>query len=194
MGLLSAGTPLDWDETKKNAQVVREQGIREFLKTYTRFKDERNYPFKWGDEIEFSIVRFDHENKRAQLSLRGEYLLDRLHDENDASAPPALRNSNVLYHPEYASYMIESTPKRPFDSDLNSFKFLEDNMASRRRFVQELLDQDEAIMAITNFPRIGCPNFTSPAFTPNINQGIILRLNKKRKKNYSNLSSKNRNY
>lgn len=186
MGLLSAaGTPLDWDETKKYAHAVQDLGVCEFLKTYDHFKNERNYPFKWGDEIEFSLVRFDHENKRVQLSLRGESLLQQF---NAAESLPNLASANVSYHPEYASYMIEATPAQPFTADLNGFKFLEDNMATRRKLVEKLLDQDEAILAITNFPRLGCPNFTFPSYTPTPNQGIeilnlILKL-KRRESNY----------
>lgn len=169
MGLLSAaGNPLEWADTKKNSHVVSEHGTREFLKTYDHFKDAHNYPFKWGDEIEFSLVRFDHENKRVQLSLRAEYLLERL---NASDSMPNQANANVIYHPEFASYMIEATPKLPFEADLNAFKFLEDNMATRRKYVEKLLDQDEAILAITNFPRIGCPNFTFPSYLPTPNQG-----------------------
>lgn len=168
MGLLSAGTPLEWEETKRNVKLVQKRGIREFLKSFRRFAGERGYPFRWGDEIEFSIVRFERENKRAQLCLRGECLLDKLNGQSDAELVAA----NVTYHPEYASYMIESTPRRPFDDDLNGFKLIEDNMALRRRLAQQCLDQDEHIMAITNFPRIGCPNFTYPPHLPTPDKGL----------------------
>lgn len=170
MGLLStAGNALDWEETKKNRSLVKKNGITEFLKTYNRFKDEKKYPFKWGDEIEFSIIRFDHTKKLAQLSLKAESLLDKLNNAADTTP-------NVTYHPEYASYMIEATPKYPFDADLNGFKYLEENMSLRRKLVEENLDEDEFILAITNFPQIGCSNFTYPEFAPTPEKGITRSL------------------
>lgn len=165
MGLLSAGTPLEWDESIAYQKIVRKRGVSEFLKTYNRFKNEKNYPFKWGDELEFSLVKFDHENKRAQLLLKGDALLKTLNVKSSADL-------NVTFHPEFADYMIEATPKYPFTHDLNCFKHVEDNMKLRRALVEEQLEQDECIMAITNFPQLGCVNFTYPSFNPTPNAGI----------------------
>lgn len=39
-------------------------------------------------------------------------------------------------------------------------------MRSRREEVQKLLASDEVVMSLTNFPRLGCLNFTSPEFQP----------------------------
>lgn len=51
MGLLSAGQPLTWEETKKNAELVRKLGIDQFIRIYHELKDRKNDCLKWGDEV-----------------------------------------------------------------------------------------------------------------------------------------------
>ncbi len=51
MGLLTLGHPLDWEETKKYTQFIREHGIEQFIHIYNKLKDRRNDCLKWGDEV-----------------------------------------------------------------------------------------------------------------------------------------------
>ena len=51
MGLLSKGTPLDWEEAKQYADHVRKHGIQQFLAIYRRLKDRCNDELLWGDEV-----------------------------------------------------------------------------------------------------------------------------------------------
>lgn len=51
MGLLSAGRPLTWAETKENAELVRQLGIDQFIRIYHDIKDRKNDCLKWGDEV-----------------------------------------------------------------------------------------------------------------------------------------------
>ena len=51
MGLLSEGSPLSWEETKKYADHVRKHGILQFINIYNRLKDRANDCLKWGDEV-----------------------------------------------------------------------------------------------------------------------------------------------
>ena len=171
MGLLSHGTPLSWPETKQNADRVRTKGINEFLNIYNRFKRNKNEPFKWGDEIEFSLVKFDPVNKRVYLLLKAETVLSELDKQKETNS-----EKNVSFHPEYASYMVEATPARPFDYDLNCFTKLQENMKLRRKMVEDLLDKDEHIICLTSFPLIGCPCFTWPSYKPTPNEGITRSL------------------
>lgn len=41
MGLLTEGTALSWEETKKLAQHVRTHGIRQFINLFARLKDRQ---------------------------------------------------------------------------------------------------------------------------------------------------------
>lgn len=51
MGLLSEGSPLSWEETKKYAQHVRHHGILQFINQFNKLKDRSNDCLRWGDEV-----------------------------------------------------------------------------------------------------------------------------------------------
>ena len=51
MGLLSEGSPLSWEETKKLADHVRQHGILQFINLYERLKDRSRDCLLWGDEV-----------------------------------------------------------------------------------------------------------------------------------------------
>jgi hypothetical protein len=74
-----------------------------------------------------------------------------------------------LWNPEFASYMVEGTPGLPYGGDglmISSLCEIEESMKYRREQVQNTLGPDEAVLTITSFPRLGCPNFTNPICNP----------------------------
>ncbi|XP_069462231.1 glutamate--cysteine ligase catalytic subunit [Ambystoma mexicanum] len=162
MGLLSLGSPLSWEETKKHADYVRQHGIRQFLHIYHRVKERQRDVLKWGDEVEYMLVAFDHENKKVRLVLKGEELLEMLQDKGEKTNP----NHPTLWRPEYGSYMIEGTPGQPYGGTMSEFNTVEANMRERRLEASSLLEKNVAICTITAFPRLGCPGFTFPEFEP----------------------------
>lgn len=162
MGLLSEGSPLSWEETKALAQHVREHGIEQFINLYARLKDRQGDVLKWGDEVEYIIVRFDDEKKETQVSLRARELLATLNEKEHAD-PTGVKS---LWRPEYGAYMIEGTPGKPYGCLLAHFNVVEANMRYRRIEVAELLPPGEHVMSITNFPRLGAENFTYPPAKP----------------------------
>lgn len=162
MGLLSEGSPLSWEETKALAQHVREHGIEQFINLYARLRDRQGDMLKWGDEVEYIIVRFDDERKAAQVSLRAREMLAVL-NEKEAADPQGVKS---LWRPEYGAYMIEGTPGKPYGGLLAHFNVVEANMRYRRLEVAEMLSPGEHVMSITNFPRLGCPDFTFPTAKP----------------------------
>ena len=56
MGLLSQGTPLDWDETKKWAAHIKKNGILQFIHQYHKVKERTNDVLKWGDEVNICLL------------------------------------------------------------------------------------------------------------------------------------------
>lgn len=71
-----------------------------------------------------------------------------------------------LWRPEYGAYMIEGTPGRPYGGLLAHFNVVEANMRYRRQELSAMLQDGESVMSITNFPRLGCDNFTFPVHQP----------------------------
>ncbi|KPI93415.1 Glutamate--cysteine ligase catalytic subunit [Papilio xuthus] len=170
MGLLSEGSPLSWEETKALAEHVRQHGIEQFINLYSKLRERTGDVLKWGDEVEYIIVKFDDENERATVSLRADDLLPKLQEKEHADP----QNVKSLWRPEYGAYMIEGTPGKPYGGLLAHFNIVEANMQYRRAEASTLLNNGEVIMSITNFPRLGCPNFTNPPFTPNPKTGVTL--------------------
>ncbi|EDO46274.1 predicted protein, partial [Nematostella vectensis] len=173
MGLLSLGSPLSWNETKKYADHVRKHGIIQFLHIYNKLKTRQNDVLKWGDEIEYTLVKFDHENKKAYLHLKAIEYLDILQVEENTNPG----KNPTAWRPEYAGYMIEGTPGKPFGGCMRHFNMIEANMKLRREEVKRIMgDTDEAVMSIVGFPRLGCPNFTFPNHTPTPGHGVTTSL------------------
>ncbi|NXL17551.1 GSH1 ligase, partial [Setophaga kirtlandii] len=162
MGLLSQGSPLSWEETRRYAEHVRRHGILQFLHIYRALRDRHKDVLKWGDEVEYMLVKFDHENKKVRLLLCGEEVLQTLQDKGEKVNP----NHPTLWRPEYGSYMIEGTPGQPYGGTMSEFNTVQDNMRKRRQEAASVLKENEAVCTVTSFPRLGCPGFTLPDCMP----------------------------
>jgi len=154
MGILVVGSPLSWEETKKHADYVREHGLQQLIHIYNKYKDRTSDVLKWGDEVEYMIIKHNTGEKKMQLVLRGEDLFESL----DSS------QQDELWRPEFASYMLEGTPGQPYGSTLRDCLKVEKSMVRRRRQVEAELSPDELLISYSTFPRLGCPRFTVPEF------------------------------
>lgn len=150
MGLLTEGSPLSWEETKKLSEHVREHGIIQFINLYKRLRDREGDVLKWGDEVEYILVKFDEENKAARVSLRAQEILSILNEKEANSDPKTIKS---LWRPEYGAYMLEGTPGQPYGGLLAHFNIVEANMRYRREEASKLLKMDEALFTISSFPR-----------------------------------------
>ncbi|XP_061485475.1 glutamate--cysteine ligase catalytic subunit-like [Rhineura floridana] len=162
MGLLSQGSPMSWEKTKQHAEHVRKHGILQFLYIYQAVRERHKDVLKWGDEVEYMLVAFDHNNKKAQLSLTGEEVIYTLQEKGERINP----NHPTMWKPEYGSYMIEGTPGQPYGGTISEFNTVQENMRKRRQEAASVLKQNEAVCTVTSFPRLGCPGFTIPACVP----------------------------
>uniref|UniRef100_A0A8C1XXZ5 Glutamate--cysteine ligase n=2 Tax=Cyprinus carpio TaxID=7962 RepID=A0A8C1XXZ5_CYPCA len=162
MGLLSQGSPLNWEETKKHADHVRKHGILQFLNIYNKVKDRQKDVLKWGDEVEYMLVEMDDKSEKVCLVLNGKDVLETLQEKGEKINP----NHPTLWRPEYGSYMIEGTPGQPYGGTMSEFNTVEDNMGKRRREAASVLNKNETLLTVTSFPRLGCPGFTQPEYKP----------------------------
>lgn len=136
-------------ETKKLSCHVREHGVNQFINLYKRLRDRQGDVLKWGDEVEYIIVKFDDEKKQAKVSLRAQEILVAL-NEKELADPTSVKS---LWRPEYGAYMIEGTPGKPYGGLMAHFNIVEANMKYRREEAQELLRKGEVLMSLTSFPR-----------------------------------------
>lgn len=167
MGLLSEGSPLSWEETKKQADHVRKHGIQQFINQYNKLKDRKKDVLYWGDEIEYMLVKFDDEKKVAKVSLKAKPVLDTLQLTEQESP----HDHPTTWRPEYGAFMVEGTPGKPYGGHLAHFNVVEANMRLRRQEIQNLLGENEVPISLTTFPRAGCPSFTIPETSPMPTEG-----------------------
>ena len=161
MGLLSLGTPLEWNEAKKYADHVRENGINQFLNIWNRVKTRKKDRLLWGDEVEYCVVSVDSNLKTAHLSLKAYETLIQLEDLEMKS----IRSIGVFdssWKPEYGRYMMEGTPGTPYGGRLEDLLRVESNMKKRRELGQSLLSSGEHLITLTNYPHLGVGDFFYP--------------------------------
>ncbi|KAI0559099.1 Glutamate--cysteine ligase [Gracilaria domingensis] len=162
MGLLTDGSPLSWRASDPYRNRVRLDGVQQFLSVYKAAKYVKLNELKWGDEVEYTLLRLDANNRRATLSLRAPILLPLLQKEEQES-PIAVP---VVWRPEFARWMIEGSPGVPYRSYAADLVNVERNMVLRRSQIANLLRPGEIVLSLSAFPRIGCGVFTSPPALP----------------------------
>lgn len=69
MGFLEAGTPLTWSDSLKHIPYIRKHGVGQFLVTFHRVKNREGDVLKWGDEIEYHLIRLDEDERSSAISL-----------------------------------------------------------------------------------------------------------------------------
>mmetsp|Transcript_10903 Transcript_10903/g.33424 ORF Transcript_10903/g.33424 Transcript_10903/m.33424 type:complete len:721 (-) Transcript_10903:921-3083(-) len=161
MGLLSHGKPLSWEESAPHREKVKNDGVTQFLNAYEKTKDRYREHLKWGDEVEYQLVKMDPQARRARLCLRAPELIAQLQQ------PEAQQVDGVelktLWRPEYAIWMVEGTPGTPYKSTISDLTKVQRNMGLRRAEIKRLLKEGESVLTLTAFPRLGCRDFTDPA-------------------------------
>ncbi|OBT51957.1 glutamate-cysteine ligase [Pseudogymnoascus sp. 24MN13] len=178
MGLLALGTPLEWPEAKKNADQVRDWGIKQLLAIWNKAKGKERDALLWGDEVEYIVVNYDENDPKVTLSLRQADILHSLaHDDElkekggcvpdlqDVASP----NGDTLpvFHPEFGRFMLEATPGKPWGIGFKDLLDVEQNMKWRRKLAKEHMKPEEYPMTLTTYPRLGSPGvFTDPYFPP----------------------------
>lgn len=110
MVLESEGSILTWSSIEKNLEKIKKKSIDELLVVYDKFKLIKNDPFKWGDEIELTLIKFDHVNKKCYLLLESEQFFKHFDKLKSEMKDPDSEWNQCEFHTEYTSYMIEAIP------------------------------------------------------------------------------------
>lgn len=164
MGLLSLGTPLPWEESREYNEHVRENGVAQLLEMITASFHRSEDKYLWGDEVEYTIVKFEDSEKSAKIAVDKDYILEDL-NEGGVHFPTVLKN-DVNFHPEYGRFMVEGTPRGPYNGEkLAQYEYVEKNMVVRRQIATDTLPENK-LLTITAYPLMGKGNFTSPPTKP----------------------------
>ncbi|XP_065063536.1 glutamate--cysteine ligase catalytic subunit-like [Rhopilema esculentum] len=172
MGLLTfSGENLPFSEIKKYADHIKKHGIIQFINTYNRVKNRTYDTLKWGDEVEYQMLALDHQNKTVKLVLKSSEILPTLQKEENENPG----KTETAYRVEMGEFMIESSPGQPYGGCMRHFNRVEANMKLRREEIQALLGYNETVLPLCVFPRLGCPDFTSPHLEVNPETNPIMK-------------------
>jgi len=153
--ILTVGRPLDWNEAKPKLAYVREHGVSQFIAHYARHKEIKRDALFYGDEIEYGLFRLDAASKKPYLSLRGAEVRELLANREVEERRAIPESGKVTWHPEYGSWMVESTPARPYSGYTDDLRRVETNMRSRRARLLAALHEDEIAPTVVAFPLLG---------------------------------------
>lgn len=167
MGLLTSGTPLMWTDAMPYLEQVKRDGMEQLIEMFARLRDRTSDCLRWGDEVEYILVKFNDERKTCHVTIRAGEVLETLEAEmkekidgvgGDCRVNKAIDGYSftAIWHPEFGRYMLEGTPARPYRQDAKDLLCVERDMIMRRRQVEALLRPGESLLAIGNFPRLGC--------------------------------------
>ena len=170
MGLLTAGKPLTWEESLKYLQYVKDHGIKQFINIWREYKDIDDYPAKWGDEIEYILLHIpENDPNGVQLSLRSKEIQDdtteHMSNLKTISNKTVTIDEQCIVHPEYGSFMIETTPLRPYNTTGKDLLIVESNMLYRREWIEASLADNERLLSLPAFPTMGVGQYCHP-FSP----------------------------
>jgi len=152
MGLLKVGTPKSWEDSKKDLRYIRKAGVRQFISTYNRVKDLQGDELLWGDEIEYGIFHLDPENKKTRIALRGKEVMDELNRKETLNGN---KGEGCHFVPEYGAWMVEATPKRPYNGYTSDLLRVERSMRLRRKRMLTALGENEVAPTMSTFPMLG---------------------------------------
>lgn len=84
---------------------MREHGVLQFLHVFNAVKSREKDCLRWGDEIEYHLMRFDDGAKDVRITLTAPEVLERLKKlDDDPATKPVIP---LAWHPEYGSWMVE---------------------------------------------------------------------------------------
>ena len=90
-----------------------------------------------------------------------EYTLIKKDDKNNfkllVKADQIIKQSNNdFWKPEYANWMLESTPSAPFNNDLLHLLLIEKHLINEINLIKKQLKDNEYVVMLSHFPLLGC--------------------------------------
>ncbi|GAM28064.1 hypothetical protein SAMD00019534_112400 [Acytostelium subglobosum LB1] len=163
MGFIAEGNTLVWEDAEKYADYIRQHGVEQLLNIWNDQKDRGNDVFTWGDEVEYILVSVDNETKDIKLALRSHEVLAVLMQKEKLDP----QNVDYLWRPEYGRFMIEGTPGQPYHGLGRQLLSIEESLIKRREEIESHLKENERILTIASYPRMGVEHFAEPYSSPN---------------------------
>ena len=170
MGFLLSGESLAWEDSLDLLKYIRDHGIEQFLSTFHAVKSVSEDLLRWGDEIEYGVIHLHGSSgdpfRNVKASLRSSAIIEDLRRIEDHGQMHGLSESDrFVWMPEYGSWMLESTPGKPYEG-LSSLLEVENNMMMRRSRLLSCLRENEIVPTLSCFPMLGVGDSTFPVYRP----------------------------
>ncbi|OQE18640.1 hypothetical protein PENSTE_c017G05728 [Penicillium steckii] len=149
MGLAIEDSPLTPKEAEKAKTHVQKAAAKQCLEIWTKQRNRVELDPLWGDEIEFPIVNLDVDSSRATMFMGQAQVIKQWEAEADHPDNPGILQW------EWASYVVETTPVKPYMGLLSDLTNVEDNMRKRRELINRYLPAQTHAIPLCIFPRTG---------------------------------------
>jgi glutamate--cysteine ligase catalytic subunit len=101
-------------------------------------------------------VRLNPETREVYALCKAEEILSRLKELPS--------QDQVIFHPEYGRFMVETTPGKPYGGFTTDIPLVESNMLLRRQLIQSVfLHDSDRLLSMASFPLLGVGRHTYPA-------------------------------
>ncbi|CAI7583398.1 unnamed protein product [Penicillium glandicola] len=157
MGLPVEGPSIGWPETEQAAPNVQRWATEQLLCLWHKQRHRRDNIASWGDEIEYNLVDLNPSAERATLLLDQERVI------RQWEGSPVSKEEPVVLQWEWAKYVVETTPAKPYTGSSEDLLSVEQNMKRRREVINHSLSPNQHTMSLSFFPRAGVDDqWTTP--------------------------------
>jgi len=120
MGFLLDSEPLDWPDALDKLKYVRDHGIEQFVHIFYNTKDINQDLLRWGDEVEYAVLKLvggqTDPDRTVKISLRSPEIIQALKLVEAHGRAHGLSEADMCnWMPEYGRWMLEGTPRKPFE-------------------------------------------------------------------------------
>jgi len=170
MGFLTESEPLDWPQAINKLQYVREHGVEQFMHIFHAVKYVQEDLLRWGDEVEHSIFTLvggpEDQNRSIRILLRSPEVISEIKELEEHGRRHGLSEADMCsWMPEYGRWMLESTPRKPYEGLIDLLK-VEDRMRMRRSRLLTALGACEIAPTVSCLPNFGVGDFSEPLHSP----------------------------
>ena len=100
-------TKLSPKESELLKHRLKRTALAQFIRCWQRERFRSNDSPTWGDEVEFTLVKFDEESKAAKLLLKGSEVIEKLRSMERGGTDPV---SCSIWNHEAGEFQVEATP------------------------------------------------------------------------------------
>ncbi|KAI9482060.1 glutamate--cysteine ligase [Coemansia sp. RSA 989] len=176
-----------WKEILPRMEEIRAEATEQFIDAWKNSQARYTHDFTWHETMGYVIVKRDDANKRIILSPRCPELLKEMglvfdpglvgaHPKEPkacSSARPLEEATETHWRPAHARFALRCEPLylRKFSLEQLAIHSVE-CLRERRRIIKSMLDPDEMLLSIGQFPLLGAGTYIDHQTPPN---GPLLR-------------------